>query len=107
MPSKIGAVGNAEALTAFRAIGVDVFDCKTAQSAKETVLQLSKTDYAVIFITEELAKDLKDFLRQYKSVPYPAILPIPSADGATGFTMQGIKEDMERAIGADILFNKD
>lgn len=103
--NKIAVVGDKDSVLAFRAIGVEVFAVNGFFEAREIVKKLAR-EYAVIFLTEELAKELVTLTDRYKARAYPVILPIPSAAGSTGFGMDGIKKDVEKAIGADILFNK-
>ena len=46
-------------------------------------------------------------LEKYKRKAYPTVIPIPSSSGSGGLGMAGIKADVERAVGTDILFNKE
>lgn len=103
--SKIAVVGDKDSVLAFKAIGVEVFSVNGFFEARETVRKLAR-DYAVIFLTEEIAKELENITDRYKARAYPVIISIPSAAGSTGYGMEGIKRDVEKAIGADILFNK-
>ena len=50
---------------------------------------------------------IESLLKRYKTRPYPVVVPIPSAEGNTGFGMSGIKSDVEKAIGSDIVFGKE
>ena len=103
---KIAVIGDKDLILAFNAIGMDVFSADTQEEAEKLVRKLAK-DYAIIFITEDLAQQIDQLLMKYKTKAYPAIIPIPSSQGATGYGMQGIKKDVEKAIGTDILFNKE
>ena len=49
---------------------------------------------------------MTEFLKRFDEEPYPVILPIPSAAGSTGYGDAALKSAMERALGVDILFNK-
>ncbi|MGN1373396.1 MAG: V-type ATP synthase subunit F, partial [Candidatus Coproplasma sp.] len=62
-------------------------------------------DYKIIFLTEELARPLGEFLKRFDEEPYPVILSIPSQKGSTGYGEEALKNAMERALGVDILFN--
>ena len=64
--------------------------------------KLART-YAVIFITEEIAESIEDIVNRYKARPYPAVIPIPGAQGSDGFGMKGISKNVEKALGTDIL----
>ena len=104
MFNKICVIGNKDSVLIFKAIGADVFTANDENEAKTLIHDLAKDNYAVIYITENLAEKISDTLDKYKTRPYPAIIPIPSASGSTGYGNEGIKKDMEKAIGADILF---
>ncbi len=106
MADRIGIIGEADSILAFKAIGVETFGVSSPVDAEDYIKEMSRKDFKVIFITETLAEKLKAFLKTYKSRTYPAIIPIPAGE-STGFGMKGIKEDMEKAIGADILFRED
>ncbi len=101
---RIAVVGDKDSVLAFKAVGLDVFPINDVAEAEHTVKVLAR-DYAIIFVTEEVAMAAAELLKRYKSRPYPAIIPIPSNAGTNGFGMQGVKADVEKAIGADILFN--
>lgn len=102
----IAVVGDRDSVLAFKAVGAAVFPVADAVEARETVKTLARS-YSVIFITDMLAEQIQSLLDRYKTRTYPAVIPIPSAAGATGFGIAGVKKDVERAIGADILFGKD
>jgi len=103
---KIAVIGDKDLILAFKAIGMDVFSADTANEAEKLVKSLAK-EYAIIFITEDLAQQIDQLLTKYKTKAYPAIIPIPSSHGTTGYGIEGIKRDVEKAIGTDILFNKE
>lgn len=105
---KIAVVGDKDCILAFMATGAETFAASDAEEANSVLRKLSKDgDYAVIFITEDVAAKIPDTLMILKKRTYPAVIPIPSSSGSNGFGMKGIKSDVEKAVGADILFNKD
>lgn len=105
MSKKIGIIGDRESVLGFMAIGVSVHEAADAKKASEILRSLVKgEEYAVIFIVEELAAKLADELVTYKDMPLPAITVIPGSRGGTGYGMASIKNAVERAVGADILF---
>ena len=99
----IAAVGDKDSVSAFKAVGVDAFPISAGEDVAEKIKELGRT-YAVIFVTEDVAKSVSSLIERYKSRPYPVILPIPSAAGSTGFGFAGMKKDVERAIGSDFIF---
>ena len=107
MPSKIAVIGDIDSVLAFKAVGVEVFDATTGEQASNIIKKLSQTSqYAVLFIAEGLAEQIPETLAKAKLQTYPAVVPIPTTAEPSGFGLLGIKNDVEKAIGVDILFNK-
>ena len=103
---KIAVLGDKESILAFKAIGVDVFPVNKEEEAREMLKKLARK-YSVIFITEDIAIKINDVVERYKAKPYPAVIPIPSSNGTNGYGMDQIHKNVEKAIGADILFGKE
>jgi V/A-type H+-transporting ATPase subunit F len=104
---KIGVIGDRESVLGFKAVGLDVFPCGKLQEAKETLHRIAKEDYAIIYITEGLCKDMEADVAEYGDMRLPAIIPIPGMDGSYGIGITNVKKSVERAVGADILFGND
>lgn len=103
---KIAVIGDGESVTAFLAIGAAVFKVDDEYAAADVLREISKTDeYAVILVTENYAVKMEQLMTKLKGQPYPAVLCIPGANGSNGFGMAGVKRDVEKAVGVDILFN--
>ena len=100
---QIAAIGDWESVMGFRALGLDTYPVASAQEAREEIRRLAKTDCAVIYLTETLAKDLPDVLSRYKDELHPAIILIPGRKGSLGIGRDNIQRAIERAVGADIL----
>ncbi len=101
MTNKIAVIGDKDTVLAFKAVGVDVFDATTAEQAQ------TQDSYAVVFLAENLAELIPETLAKAKTRAYPAIIPIATGTESSGFGMRGIKSDVEKAIGVDIIFNKE
>ena len=103
---KFAVIGDSESVTAFTAIGAAVFKVSDEYQAADTLRKLAKTDeYAVILVTENYAVKMEPLMQKLKQQPYPAVLCIPPPTGSNGFGMAGIKRDVEKAVGVDIIFN--
>ena len=105
MTGKIAIVGDGDSIMVFQAAGVAAFPAQDEKSAQK-VLRTVARDYAIIFLTEELARPLSDWLKRFDEEPYPVILTVPSAKGSTGYGKEILKNAMERALGVDILFDR-
>ncbi len=104
---KIAVVGSRDTVLAFKALGLEVCPAETAQEASQAVYRLAEGGAAVIFITENYAAEIEETISRYRTVALPAIIPIPSASGATGEGMKRVRANVEKAIGADILFKEE
>ena len=103
---KIGIIGDKDSVLGFMSVGFTVFDTDDAEKASELLYRLADEDYAVIYITEELAEKIAGDIDKFKSSPLPAIITIPGKGGSTGYGINNIKKSVERAVGADILFKE-
>ena len=102
---KIGIIGDRDSVLGFMALGFSVHEVRGCKEAEQKISELVKSgEYAVIFITEDLAIGTEEERAKYKDVPLPAITVIPSSKGGIGYGMANIKSAVERAVGADILF---
>ncbi|HHZ02523.1 MAG TPA: V-type ATP synthase subunit F [Tissierellia bacterium] len=104
---KIGVIGDKQSVQGFKAVGLDVFDCHTREDAKSTLQRIAEEDYAIIYITENFYDEMKETIYQYNEQRLPAIIPIPGMKGSMGIGLRNIKKAVEKAVGADILFNED
>jgi len=101
----LGAVGERDAVLCFKAIGMQVIPTVTAEETTRALFTLTRQGVRVIFITENAAKLAAEALERYRSDPQIAIIPIPGSTGSQGFAMARVKANVEKAIGADILFS--
>ena len=100
---QIAVVGDWESVMGFRALGLDTYPVSGPEEARRTIHDLAKADCAVIYLTDQLAKDLGDVLQRYKDELRPAIILIPGREGSLGIGMNNIQQSIQRAVGADIL----
>lgn len=100
---KIAAMGDKSSIYGFASLGVEIFPAQEAQTAEKTLHKLAADGYAVIFITEGLAEQIQAETEKYKDRPLPAIIPIPSSSGGTGYGMRQVSRFVERAVGSDIV----
>lgn len=104
MTGKTAIIGDGDSILVFKAAGVDAFPAEDAAKARDVLRKIAK-NYAIIFITEELAEQLADFLKRFDEEPYPVVLAVPSKGGSSGYGERFLKSAVERALGVDILFN--
>lgn len=105
MQGRIAIIGDGDSIMVFKAAGVDAFPASDEKKARE-VLRKVAGEYQIIFLTDELARPLSDFLKRFDEEPYPVVLPVPSGKGSSEYGAELLRSAMERALGVDILSKK-
>lgn len=103
MFKKIGVVGDKDSVLAFKALGIDVFPVVQNDEARKTIDKLAMNDYAVIFVTEQVAEGIQETIERYTKKIIPAIILIPSNQGTLNIGMKRISDNVEKAVGVNIL----
>ena len=76
-------------------------DVEVAQAVHQLVL----SGVRVIFITERAARNGAETFQKYQTDPAVTLIPIPGSAGSDGLGMRRVHANVEKAIGADILFD--
>lgn len=104
---KIAVMGDYDSIYGFATLGLDTFPVNNPEYGVTQLKRLAEDNYAVIYMTEALASDLKKEIEKYREVMKPAIILIPGISGNTGAGIAGVKKSVEQAVGSDILFNEE
>lgn len=100
-------MGDRDSIYGFAAIGLETYPVTDTEEAAKLLKKLADSQYAVIYITENLQSALEQEIDKYAAERFPAIIPIPGVSGNTGMGMRNVKRSVERAVGSDIIFNND
>ena len=100
---KIAVLGDTDSVMGFMALGLEVCPAATAEEGREALHRMAKENYAIIYMTEQLASQIPNDVDRYKDALTPAIILIPGKEGSLGIGMANVKRAVERAVGADIL----
>ena len=100
---KIAVIGDRESVYGFSSLGIDIYPAYSGDEAKDLITKLAEENYAVIYITEALAKNASDIIEKYSRVITPAIILIPGVSGNTGEGMSSVMKSVERAVGSALL----
>ena len=100
---KIAVLGDLDSVLGFKALGLEVCPVATGEEGRAALHRLAKENYAIIYMTEQLAGQLKQDVAHYQDALTPAIILIPGKEGSLGMGMASITTAVERAVGADIL----
>ena len=102
---KIAVIGDYESICGFAALGLDIFGVKDLPDAENTLKKLAEGGYGILYITENYIEKMPRLFEKYREQQLPAVIPIPSASGSTGFGIGNVKKYVEQAVGSDIIFN--
>ena len=105
---KIAVLGDRDSVLGFKALGLDTYFVESADEARHTLHRLAKpaagapSEYAIIYVTEQLSVDIAADIARYKTSVTPAVILIPGKSGSLGLGTQALQSAGERAVGADI-----
>ena len=99
---KLAVMGDADSVLGFQALGLEVCPVSSAEEGHLALHRMAKENYAIIYMTEQLAAKLGPDIARYKDALTPAIILIPGKEGSLGIGMANVKTAVERAVGADI-----
>ena len=99
---KIAVLGDRDSVMGFKALGLDTFFVEEAEEARHTLHRVAKEEYAIVYVTEQLAQLIPADIARYKTETTPAIILIPGKSGSLGLGAQALQTAIERAVGADI-----
>ena len=105
--AEIAMIGDRDSVLLAKAAGLAVFDETDAEKASKLIHRLAREGCKVIFLTEPLYAACGEAVSKYRYESFPAIIPIPDSKGSSGVAMAQIKSNVEKAIGADILFSEE
>lgn len=103
MHKKIGVVGDKDSVLAFKALGIDVFPVVEAEEARKAVDNCARNNYAVIFVTEQVAQNIEETIARYNEQILPSVILIPSNQGSLNIGLKRISDSVEKAVGVNIL----
>ena len=101
---RIGVVGDKDSVLCFKSFGLDVFPVSEADpgESRNLVDSLAK-DYGIIFITEQIAQTIPETIERYDRQILPAVILIPGVKGSLGIGLKRINDNVEKAVGINIL----
>ena len=103
---KIAVIGAADSVIGFKALGLDTYAVENGEDAKRVLHEITKPredEYAIIYMEETMAAEIRSEIRKYDERPSPAIILIPGRNGPMGLGQAALNEAIEKAIGSDIL----
>ena len=100
---RIAVIGDPDSVLGFKALGLEVCPAEDVEQARQAIHRMAKENYAILYLTEQLAAQLQSEIARYQDALTPAIILIPGKEGSLGIGMATVTNAVERAVGADIL----
>ncbi|MGE5528570.1 MAG: V-type ATP synthase subunit F [Patescibacteria group bacterium] len=105
---KIALIGEEHDISAFRALGLDLFSVAQPGEVGNILARLAKSgEYGIILITEALGLAARESVEQAAGKMLPSLAFIPGGAGSRGFAAERLRKMVERAVGVDILSGKE
>jgi len=104
---KIALMGDRDTIIGFKLLGVSIFPVNKKEESVETLNKLVKEEYAVIFITEEIGCQIIEEIEILQKTSFTSITIIPSKSEKKYLGLKILRNNIEKAIGTDILFRKE
>jgi V/A-type H+-transporting ATPase subunit F len=102
--SRLAVVGEKATVVAFEGLGLSAFPVDSVEEAREIVSGLIKSkEHAVIFVTEDIGKDIGDVIAESSREYAPSVVLVPSSAGSQQIGLRKLSLVLKRALGADIL----
>jgi V/A-type H+-transporting ATPase subunit F len=104
LTSRLAVVGERATVVAFEGLGISAFPVESVDDARKTVSGLiKKKEHAVIFVTEDIGKDLTDVIAESGREYVPSVVFVPSSSGSEQIGLKKLSRVLKRALGTDIL----
>ncbi|EOI00800.1 V-type ATP synthase subunit F [Enterococcus haemoperoxidus ATCC BAA-382] len=103
MAYKIGVIGDRDSVMPFKLFGFEVVYAISSKQVRDTIESMANNNFGVIFITEDASELAVETINRYKGEVTPAIILIPSHKGTKGIGLKEIQDNVERAVGQNIL----
>lgn len=106
--ASMAAVGSYESILPFKAIGLDVVVVteENYDWTPEALNKFSRSDYAALFLEEELYRHFRDTVDDINEHTDLSIIPVPNQRGSLEVGLEAIRRNVERAVGMDIFGDK-
>jgi len=105
---KIAVLGDLGSIMGYRGLGLEVYPVTVETDVQQELRSLIQSDdYVVIFLTEQFYERCAAVIDEYRHQFLPAIVSIPSAGEQEGLALQSTQEAVRRAVGFDILSNRE
>ena len=87
---RIAVIGDPDSVLGFKALGLEVCPAEDVEQARQAIHRMAKENYAILYLTEQLAAQLQPEIARYQDALTPAIILIPGKEGSLGIGMANV-----------------
>jgi len=104
MEGKAAALGDADFVMPFAALGLDTFAVEPeADSIAETATEIVKRKYSLVVTTENVAEFAAEVFEATQKKATPCVVVVPFTTEPTGFATETLGKLLKMATGINIL----
>lgn len=104
---KIAIIGDRDTIIGFTLMGISLFPITKKDEAVEILEKIVKEEFAVIFVTEDIASQIFEEIERLQKTSFASITIIPNRLEKKNLGQKILRKNIEKAIGTDILFRKE
>ena len=71
---RIAVIGDPDSVLGFKALGLEVCPAEDVEQARQAIHRMAKENYAILYLTEQLAAQLQSEIARYQDALTPAII---------------------------------
>jgi V/A-type H+-transporting ATPase subunit F len=101
--SDVAFIGDRDTVWPFKALGNAVFFSDEHESLSDLVTDVSRRQFSIIFVTEEVYESTQDIIEMLSDLAVPTFAVLPSVKGRRGIAMQLIRDSVRKAMGAEFI----
>lgn len=103
MNMKIAILGEKKSVLAFKALGLETFGIKNKEDLEKAETKIKEENFAILFITEDIAKTYEKEIESFYEKTLPALLVIPGTKGGGEKGKEELDKILERALGSKLI----
>lgn len=101
--SDIAMIGDIDSILGFKGLGIKTFPVQSNIQVKELIAEIIKENYKIIYITENYAEGIIEFVHEIHNELWPLIVLIPSIHGTFGRGKERLRQFIIKATGSDLI----
>ena len=101
MQSDFAVLAQAEEFRLFNVANADVFLIEDETKLSYELKKLA-SKYKFLILSENLAEQLSEQLKEFESKPYPIVISLPESKKSGGFALKNLVKKTKNSLGLDI-----